>query len=73
MNINELKKFFSIFFKIPESSVNENLKLDSTSIPNMDSLMFYQLISDIETHFNVKIKDINSIITFGDLIKSLSL
>lgn len=71
MNKKELIKFFSDFWKIDNSNINNNLELNDKKIKNQSSIRFYQFIAAIESNFDVKIKNVENIKTFGDLIKNI--
>lgn len=71
MNLKELKKFFSEFWRIKEDEINEDLKLDDENLNNHSSVRFYQFIVALESNFDVIIKNIGKITTFGDLIKNI--
>lgn len=62
-----LKKFFSEFWEIPEKEINNKTKLNDSDLKNFDSLKFYQFIAAVESEFKIKIEDISTINTFGDL------
>ena len=69
MNRKELIQFFSDFLEIDSSKINDKLELNDKTLNNQSSIRFYQFIAAIESNFDVKIKDINRIITFGDIIR----
>jgi len=71
MNRKELIQFFSDFWDINISEVNDKLELNDKTLNNQSSIRFYQFIAAIESNFDVKIKNINKIITFRDLIKEI--
>ena len=71
MNREEIIQFSAEFWQVEPSFIVENLKLDDKSLPNNSSIRFYQFMAKTEAHFNVRINDVNSIITFGDLFKDL--
>ena len=71
MNKKELIQFFSDFWNIDISKINDKLELNDKTLNNQSSIRFYQFIAAIESNFDVKIKDINKIIKFGDLIKDI--
>ena len=71
MNKKELIQFFSDFWNIDISKINDKLELNDKTLNNQSSIRFYQFIAAIESNFDVKIKDINKIITFGDIIRSV--
>ncbi|NQV08821.1 hypothetical protein HQ529_03140 [Candidatus Woesearchaeota archaeon] len=71
MNEQELIKFFSDFWGIEESKINNSLKLDDTSLHEQTSIKLYQFFADVESKFNIKFNDITQILTFGNLVKSI--
>ena len=71
MERNELISFFSEFWKIDSSHIHNNLKLNDEILKNQSSIRFYQFIAALESNYNVKIKNLNTILTFGDLIKNV--
>jgi len=71
MNKKELIHFFSDFWKIDISKINNNLELNDEELNNQSSVRFYQFIAAIESNFNVEIRDIHKINTFEDLIKNI--
>lgn len=72
MNKKELIHFFSDFWNIDISKINDKLELNDKTLNNQSSIRFYQFIAAIESNFDVKIMSINKIITFGDLIKNIT-
>jgi len=69
---SDLIKFFSDFWKIDTSKINDNLELDDNTLDNNSSIRFYQFIAAIESNFDVKIVNINKIKTFGDILRNIS-
>jgi hypothetical protein len=72
MDKRELQEFTAKFWKIDLSKINNDLKLNDENLNNRSSIRFYQYIAAIESNFDVKIKDINKIITFEDLLKNIT-
>ena len=72
MNKKELIQFFSDFWNIDISKINNKLELNDKTLNNQSSIRFYQFIAAIESNFDVKIMSINKIVTFGDLIKNIT-
>ena len=72
MNRKELIQFFSDFWEIDSSKINDKLELNDKTLNNQSSIRFYQFIAAIESNFDVKIMSINKIVTFGDLIKNIT-
>lgn len=66
-----LIKFFSEFWGIEKSKIKDDLILDDEHLHNHSSVRFYQFIAALESNFDLKIKDIGSILTFRDLIKNI--
>lgn len=62
----------SEFWKIPASKIKDSLKLDNQTLINSSSIRFYQYIAAIESNLGVKVKDLNKIRTFGDLVNNIS-
>lgn len=71
MDKNELIKFFSDFWKIDISNINDDLKLDDETLDNPTSIRFYQFIAAVESNFSVRVTNINKIRTFSDLFKNI--
>ena len=72
MNKKELIQFFSDFWNIDISKINDKLELNDKTLNNQSSIRFYQFITAIESNFDVKIMSIKKIATFGDLIKNIT-
>ena len=70
MDNKQLIKFFSDFWKIDASQINENLRFDSSEL-DFDSLRFYQFIAALESNFNVTVGKINELHTFKDLQENI--
>jgi hypothetical protein len=66
-----LIKLFSEFWKIDESKVNDDLRLDDDSLKSNTSIRFYQFIATVRSTFKVKVNNINQIFTFKDLIDNI--
>lgn len=62
----------SEFWSIPASKIKNSLKLDDETLNNNSSIRFYQYIAAIESNLDVKVKNINKIQTFQDLVKNIS-
>ena len=73
MKKEKLIEFFSEFWGIEYTKINDDLVLSDENLNNHSSVRFYQFIAALESNFNVKIKDIESVFTFGDLIKNIVL
>ena len=71
MDKGKLIQFFSDFWKIDTSQIDDNLTLDNNTLEDYNSIRFYQFIAAIESNFNVKIANIHGIRTFGDLFKNI--
>jgi len=71
MERDELISFFSDFWKIDRSHIHDDLKLNDEILKNQSSIRFYQFIAALESNYDVKIKNLNTILTFGDLIENL--
>lgn len=65
-------KFFSEFWEIKPSEVNDNLILDDKNLQNHSSVRFYQFIAALESNFDVIVKNIENVLTLGDLIKNIA-
>ena len=71
INKNELIKFFSKFWSIDVSEINDLLKLDDKTLKNSSSIRRYQFFAALESNFDVRVENVNKIITFGDIHKNL--
>ena len=67
----ELIHFFSEFWKIDSSQIYDNMMLNDEVLKNQSSIRFYQFIAALESNYNVKVKNLNRISTFGDLVNNL--
>ena len=67
----ELIRFFSEFWKIDSSQIHDNMKLNDETLQNQSSIRFYQFIAALESNYNVKVKSLGKISTFGDLVNNL--
>jgi acyl carrier protein len=67
----KLIQFFSEFWGIKESEIKDNLELNDENLHNHSSIRFYQFIAALESNFNVRIDNINNIITFEDLYRNI--
>jgi acyl carrier protein len=65
---NKLKLFTSKFWNVSVSKINDNFKFDDENLKDLSSIRFFQFIIAIESNFDVKVKNINKIITFKDLV-----
>ena len=72
MDKEELIQFCAEFWQVDSSFINENLELNNKNLPNNSSIRFYQFLARLESHFQVRVGDTSSIITFGDLFKDLA-
>ena len=68
---DELVAFFSNFWKLEESLINEKLLIDDTNIPDFSSIRFFQFIAALESNFNLRVNNIERIVCFGDLLENL--
>ena len=68
----ELIQFFSEFWGIDPTKINDNLALDSAHLKGQTSIKIYQFFAEVESKFGVKINNINKVLTFGDLIKNIT-
>ena len=73
MERRELVSFFSEFWKIDSSQINDEMELNDQILKNQSSIRFYQFIAALESNYNVKVQNLNKILTFGDLINNLEL
>lgn len=71
MEKKELKTFFSKFWKVQESKINDDLKIDDAAIPNFNSMRFYQFIAAVEDNFGVSIKNVSAVKTFKNLLEEV--
>lgn len=67
----ELVAFFSEFWKMDATEITDKLELSSKSLHEFNSLRLFQFFAAAEFKFKVKIKNLNSIRTFGELFKNL--
>lgn len=67
----ELMRFFSEFWKMDSSQIHDNLKLNDETLKNQSSIRFYQFIAALESNYNVKVKNLGRISTFGDLFNNI--
>ena len=72
MDTKKLIKFFSEFWSIKESKIDNDLILNDENLENHSSVRFYQFIAALESNFDVVVTDIENVFTFGDLIKNIS-
>ena len=72
MERNELISFFSEFWKINSSHIHDNMKLNDETLQNQSSIRFYQFIAALESNYDVKVKNLGKISTFGDLVNNLN-
>ena len=68
----KLIQFFSEFWGIKKSEIRDNLELNDENLHNHSSVRFYQFIAALESNFDIKIDNINSIITFEDLYRNIN-
>lgn len=66
-----LIKFFSEFWDMEDSKINDDLILDDEHLNNHSSVRFYQFIAALESNFDVRVKNLENIFRFGDLIKNI--
>ncbi len=71
MEKKELIKFFSEFWGFEPSKVTDDLRLDDNNLGRQTSIRLYQFFAKVESKFNVKVKNLGSIITFGDLFRNI--
>ena len=71
MDKEDIVKFCAEFWQVEPSVFDSELALNDKNLPNNSSIRYYQFLARIESHFNVRINEINNIITFGDLFKDL--
>ena len=67
----ELISFFSDFWKIESSQIHDDMKLNDEILKNQSSIRFYQFIAALESNYDVKVQNINTILTFGDLVRNI--
>lgn len=67
----ELIRFFSEFWNIDSSQIHDNMMLNDETLKNQSSIRFYQFIAALESNYNLKVKNLNRISTFGDLVNNL--
>ncbi len=71
MERSELVSFFSEFWNIESSKIHDALKLNDETLENQSSIRFYQFIAALESNYNVKVQNLNTILTFGDLLRNI--
>ena len=71
MERHELISFFSEFWKMDRSQINDAMKLNDETLKNQSSIRFYQFIAALESNYNVKVKNLSNISTFGDLANNI--
>ena len=71
MEKEKIIKFFSEFWKIKESNINESLILNDENLKNHSSVRFYQFIAALESNLDVTVKNVENIFTLGDLINNI--
>ena len=53
------------------SQINDAMKLNDETLKNQSSIRFYQFIAALESNYNVKVKNLSNISTFGDLANNI--
>jgi len=71
MKKQELVDFFSKFWSIDKNKITDDLKLDDSVLKGAISIRLYQFFAEIESKFGVKVNNVNSISTFGNLLKNI--
>ncbi len=71
MEKRKIIKFFSEFWGVKDSEINDDLILDDKNLQNHSSVRFYQFIAALESNFDVVVKNIENVFTLGDLIKNI--
>ena len=72
MNKKELKSFFSEFWKIEIDSLKDETLLNNETIKDLNSIRLYQFYAAVESNFDVRIKNIENIKSFKDLLDNIS-
>ena len=70
MDKKALVQLFSDFWQISPSEVTDDLRLDNEALKNQSSIRFYQFVAAVESNFNVKVRNLNKILTFRDLLEN---
>lgn len=71
MERKELVELFSDFWQVDPSKVTDALKLGNESLKNYSSIRFYQFIAAVESNLNVKVRNLNRVLTFKDLVDNM--
>ena len=71
MKKEDLIKFFAEFWGINKSEINDFLKINNQDLENFSSIRFFQFIAAVESNFDVKIENVDKIVTFQDLLNNL--
>jgi hypothetical protein len=71
MEREKLIKFFAEFWRIAPNKIDDKLILNDENLDNHSSVRFYQFIAAVESNFDVVVKNVEEIFTFGDLIKNI--
>ncbi len=53
------------------SHIHDAMKLNDETLKNQSSIRFYQFIAALESNYNVKVKNLGNISTFGDLVNNI--
>jgi hypothetical protein len=73
MEKSELISFFSEFWGLEKHKIKDDLILDNEHLSNNSSVRFYQFIAALESNFNIRLRNVEDIFTFGDLIKQINI
>ena len=71
MDRKDLVRLFSDFWQVDPSEVTDGLRLTSEGLKNHSSIRFYQFVAAVESNFNVKVRNLNRILTFKDLLDNI--
>jgi len=71
MDRDRVLSFIAAFWEMPESDVADGVELSEKDIPGLTSVRFFEFIAAIEAEFDVKVANIEKVLTVGDLIENM--
>ena len=71
MDQEQLRHFCAQFWQVELSRISLDLRLDDPCLPHNTSIRFYQFIAALERQFKVRVNNIDTIITFGNIFQGL--
>ena len=72
MEKQQFVEFSGEFWDMTPSKITDSLALDDNSLDEFSSIRLLQFFAALESNFNVKIENLDSILTFGDVYKNIS-